>query len=62
MHDANFAMLLSADYTEDALNRYDAEVKKLQRYYQDNKTVFQKVAKREGIWQQYLAYEVCIRL
>ena len=46
------------DFTEELLESHDAELKKLQQYYDTNRHVFEKIAEREEMWKKFLAFEV----
>jgi len=50
--------MFAGDYTEETLCRLEAELSRLQEVYRENKDVFEKISKREGMWQQFLQLEV----
>ena len=51
-------VILAEEYSEDALDLYDAELQKLRKYFKANKDVFSKVAEREELFQKFLMLEV----
>jgi len=55
-------MLSVEDFTEELLESHDAELKKLQQYYDTNRHVFEKIAEREEMWKKFLAFEVWMDL
>jgi len=48
-----------AEYSEDLLDRCEAELTKLREYYQDNKAIFIRVAEHEEMFDKFVALEVC---
>ncbi len=51
---------VSEDYGEELLATHDNEVQKMKQLYEDNRNMFEKVAKRQQLWEDYLAFEVSV--
>lgn len=44
--------------TDEVLELVEAEVEKVKKYYEDNKEMLDKVARRQVLFYEYLEYEV----
>lgn len=53
-------LLFTDDFTEELLNQHEAEVKTLERYYEDHRELFEGVAKWRENWTLYLELDVNI--
>lgn len=51
-------LLLADDFTEELLNLHEAEVKILEKYYEDHKELFEGVTKWQENWTLYLELDV----
>lgn len=51
-------LLLADDFTEELLNLHEAEVKILEKYYEDHKELFEGVTKWQDNWTLYLELDV----
>ena len=52
-----FISQYSSDFTEELLEKHEAEVAKLKKYFLDNKEIFDKVSQRQKIWNQFVELE-----
>lgn len=53
------------DFTEELLNQHEAEIKTLEKYYEDHSELFEGVTKWQENWTLYLELDVstiCIKL
>lgn len=61
-HCRNFPSLLgpsvAEDYTENLLQLHDAEIVRLQNYYEVHKELFEGVQKWKESWELFLEFEV----
>lgn len=55
-------LLFTEDFTEELLNQHEAEVKTLEKYFEDHKELFEGVAKWRENWTLYLELDVRIIL
>lgn len=51
-------LFLTDDFTEELLNQHEAEVKTLEKYYEDHKELFEGVTKWQENWLLYLELDV----
>ncbi|XP_076368864.1 protein regulator of cytokinesis 1-like isoform X1 [Tachypleus tridentatus] len=52
-----FTAFDSDDYDEDLLNLHDIEVQKMKQYYYKNEELFQKITKRQELWERMIDFE-----
>lgn len=55
-------LLFAEDFTEELLNQHEAEVKVLEKYYEDHKELFEGVTKWQENWTLYLELDVSLVL
>lgn len=55
-------LVFTEDFTEDLLNQHEAEVKVLEKYYEDHKELFLGVTKWQENWTLYLELDVSLDL
>ena len=48
------------DFTEEALEAHETELQKVKDYFELNKEMFERVAKRQKLWNEFIAFEVGI--
>ena len=46
------------DFTEELLEQHDTEVQRMKQLYDDNQKMFEKVARRQKLWLEFLEFEV----
>lgn len=61
-HSSRRCLLLADDFTEELLNQHEAEVKVLEKYYEDHKELFEGVTKWQDNWTLYLELDVSLVL
>ena len=50
------------DVCDELLQLIDLEVTRMKEYYEDNKEMLEKVARRQRLWLDFLELEVCLFL
>ena len=50
------------DVCDELLQLLDLEVTRMKEYYEDNKEMLEKVARRQRLWLDFLELEVCVFL
>ena len=50
------------DVCDKLLQLIDLEVTRMKQYYEDNKEMLEKVARRQRLWLEFLQLEVCFLL
>ena len=58
-HCYKFVFFILDDFTEELLESHDLEVKNMKAHYTENKDLYEKIAKRQVLWGEYLEFEVC---
>jgi len=53
----DFGPLHSIDFSEELLERHEAEVEKLKLYYEENQELFTKVSQRQEVWSKFMDLE-----
>ena len=51
-------ILVAEDFTEELLEQHDTEVQRMKQLYDDNQNMFEKVARRQKLWVEFLEFEV----
>ena len=46
------------EYTEESLEQHDREVTVVRQYYQDNREMLERVARRQALWADFMEFEV----
>ena len=54
-----FVPAFTDSYTDDILGDLESELDRVNGFYRDNASIFEKVAKRELKWTQFMEYVVC---
>ena len=49
---------IAEDFTEELLEQHDTEVQRMKQLYDDNQNMFEKVARRQKLWVEFLEFEV----
>jgi len=61
-HRVSLHICFAVNLSEDVLAELKSEIKKVKNHYELHKVIYDKVAKREQMWSEFLTLEVRISL
>ena len=53
-------MFFADDFSEELLEQHDMEVQRMKQHYEDNQGMFERVARRQKLWLEFLEFEVTL--